>query len=152
MIMDGLANKGVVTSCFVVHGRGRPKKVYRLTEEVRIPLRKAVGCEEEVLYLLNNGSEKKDKVLHRAFRSDEGIEDFSQNTNSLGERAMGGGWFIEDGREDIRVGVGNEVWGCGSSLKSFCGSFGSGGSFGDFAYVDVGCDLVQLWEVGLIDF
>ena len=33
MIMDGLVEKGIVTAFFMVHGRGRPKKVYKLAEE-----------------------------------------------------------------------------------------------------------------------
>jgi predicted transcriptional regulator len=89
MIMDGLASKGIVTFDFVVHGRGRPRKVYRLAEEVRIPLRKAVGCEEEIFYLINN-QEKKVKVFQGVSLSREERKDFSQNTNSPVRRAMGG--------------------------------------------------------------
>jgi predicted transcriptional regulator len=154
MIMDGLADKGIVTFDFVVHGRGRPRKVYRLAEEVRIPLRKAVGCEEEVFYLINN-QEGKIKVFQGISLSREERDDFSQRTNSSVRRAVGGGWIGEQDEE-----VGSSVIGEGEALREGLGSFlgrvnsyQSSFSFnGDVGSDDDGGDLVQLWEAGLIDF
>jgi hypothetical protein len=152
MIMDGLVSKRMVTFDFVVHGRGRPRKVYRLAEEVRIPLRKAVGCEEEIFYLINN-QEGKIKVFQGTSLSREEREDFSQYTNSPERRAMGGGW-VGRWSEGVYGGFMGE-WkafsgGVGSSLRQkssyqFSSFFDGGGD-------DDGDVLVQLWEVGLIDF
>jgi len=144
----------MVTFDFVVHGRGRPRKVYRLAEEVRIPLRKAVGCEEEIFYLINN-QEGKIKVFQGISLSREGRDNFSQYINSPERRAMGGGWL-----EEQYWGVGSSVVGggrafregLGSSLgqvNSYRSSFFFNGGGGDDDDSDV---LVQLLEAGLIDF
>jgi hypothetical protein len=154
MIMDGLVSKGIVTFDFVVHGRGRPRKVYKLAEEVRIPLRKAVGCEGEIFYLINN-QERKIKVFQGVSLSREEREDFSQYINSPERRAMGGGWIGEqDGEVGSSVIGGGRAFreGLGSSLGqvNLCqsSSFFNGGGGGD----DGSDVLVQLWEAGLIDF
>ena len=102
MIMGGLVEKGMVTASFMVHGRGRPKKVYKLTEEMRIPLRKVVGLEEEFIYLSNIVHEEKRQGNQGVYLTQEGRTDFSQNNNSLCERAMGGGWEGEREKESSR--------------------------------------------------
>ena len=118
MIMDGLVSKGIVTFDFVVHGRGRPRKVYRLAEEAKVPLRKAVGCEEEVFYLINN-QERKVKVFQGVSLSKEERNDFSQYTNSPERRVMGGGWIrgwdeevgssVMEERRAFREGLGSSL-------------------------------------------
>lgn len=153
MIMDGLASKGIVTFDFVVHGRGRPRKVYRLAEEVRIPLRKAVGCEEEVFYLINN-QERKVKVFQGVSLSREERKDFSQNTNSPVRRAMGGGWAEEQdekGRSSV-IGEGRAFRGGSGSFLGQVNLYQPSSFFNGGADDDDGDDLVQLWEAGLIDF
>jgi hypothetical protein len=154
MIMDGLADKGIVTFDFVVHGRGRPRKVYRLAEEAKIPLRKAVGCEEEVLYLLSDEGGEKTKVLHRVSCSERVEKDFSQKNNSPVGRAIGGGWLGEqEGRGNRGVSGSFDVSVLGSDLGFFLGQLSFPGFCnynGDGGGND--CDLVQLWEKGLIDF
>ena len=118
MIMGGLVSKGIVTFDFVVHGRGRPRKVYRLAEEAKVPLRKAVGCEEEVFYLINN-QERKVKVFQGVSLSKEERNDFSQYTNSPERRVMGGGWIrgwdeevgssVMEERRAFREGLGSSL-------------------------------------------
>jgi len=88
LVMEGLIKKGAVVSNFVIYGRGRPRKVFSLAEEMRVPLRKAVGCEwitQAALELSTHGHNKQNFVV-------EGRDDFSQHNNSLFERAIGGGW------------------------------------------------------------
>jgi len=169
MIMDGLVEKGMVTASFMVHGRGRPKKVYKLTEEMRIPLRKVVGLEEEFIYLSNIVHEEKRQGNQGVYLTQEGRTDFSQNNNSLCERAMGGGWEgereKESSRERSKVCDGIEGGGVGFVLNmgssfsldrrrtsfDFCVGFSIGleGIEEDRGDCD---DLVELWEEGLIDF
>jgi len=160
LIMDGLVSKGLVAFSFVVHGRGRPRKVYSLTEEARIPLRRAVGfdwIDQETLELSRFYSNKQNFVVG-------GEPDFSQENNSLEERAMGGGWIgAEDKREEEGilggVGVGEvplsrESFSLTSSLSFYRGSgVGcSGESCVDGVDGEDDDILVQLWEAGLIDF
>jgi len=168
MIMDGLIEKGMVTASFVVHGRGRPKKVYKLAEEMRVPLRKVVGLEGELSYLSNIIQEENKQGNQGISLVQEGRNYFSQNNNSLCERAMGGGWEEEQegrGREKVREcsGVEEGFLGFDLGLRSSVFQFNRRAGFGscvDFS-VDVGevrkeqgsCDdLVELWEEGLIDF
>ena len=162
LIMDGLIDKGVATAFFVIYGRGRPRKVYKLAEEMRVPLRKAVGCEwiAQVSLELSGVSYNKEKFVVG------GAADFSQHNNSLYERAMGGGWKEkESSREKNRVCGGIEggmvgfVLSLGSSFSldrrrtsfDFCVEFSIGpeGIEKDRGDCD---DLVELWEEGLIDF
>ena len=106
LVMEGLVKKGVVVSNFVIYGRGRPRKVFSLAEKMRVPLRKAVGCEwitQAVLKLSTHGHNKQNFVV-------EGRDDFSQYNNSLFERAMGGGWvgkkdrgFLNRGKSSFPV-------------------------------------------------
>jgi len=169
MIMGGLVEKGMVTASFMVHGRGRPKKVYKLTEEMRIPLRKVVGLEEEFIYLSNIVQEEKRQVNQGVYLTQERRDDFSQNNNSLCERAMGGGWEGEQEKESSRErskvcdgvegGMVGFVLNMGSSFSlgrrrtsfDFCVGFSVGleGIEKDRGDCD---DLVELWEEGLIDF
>jgi len=165
LIMDGLIGKGVATAFFVIYGRGRPKKMYKLAEEMRVPLRKAVGCEwiaQASLELLGVSCNKEKSVVG-------GEADFSQYNNSLLERAIGGGWYK---KQEEEVGEGeNGVFdgargvGVGSilSLETFSLfdrrrarlNFSAGFPDGfEEAGGDVGScdDLVELWEEGLIDF
>jgi len=102
MIMDGLIEKGIVTASFVIHGRGRPRKVYKLVEEMRLPLRKAVGLEVELSCQSNT-------LLNSKTQVDQGLssvqgkeEDFSHNNNSPCGRAMGGGWGGQQEKEEER--------------------------------------------------
>ncbi len=91
LVMEGLVKKGLVVSNFVIYGRGRPRKVFSLAEEMRVPLRKAVGCEwitQVALKLSAHGHNKLNFVVG-------GGEDFSHHNNSLSERAIGGGWSIQ---------------------------------------------------------
>jgi len=162
LIMDGLIDKGVATAFFVIYGRGRPRKVYKLAEEMRIPLRKAVGCEwiAQASLELSGVSYNKEKFVVG------GEADFSQHNNSLFERAMGGGWKEkESSREKSRVCGGIEggmvgfVLSLGFSFSldrrrtsfDFCVGFSIGpeGIEKDRGDCD---DLVELWEEGLIDF
>jgi hypothetical protein len=86
--MQRLVQSGVVTFKSVIYGRGRPKKVYSLTNVVRVPLRKAVGCEwitQVALRLSPPHHNKQNFVVGLG-------GDFRLNNNSLSERAMGGGW------------------------------------------------------------
>jgi len=97
MIMDGLVKKGIVSYEFEIYGRGRPRKVFKLAEEMRIPLRKAVGCEwitQATLKLSAHGHNKQNFVVG-------GREDFSQHNNSLKERVMGGGWEKRENRSVV---------------------------------------------------
>ena len=169
MIMDGLVEKGMVTASFMVHGRGRPKKVYKLAEEMRIPLRKVVGLEEEFIYLSNIVQEEKRQGNQGVYLTQERRDDFSQNNNSLSERAMGGGWKGEQEKgssreksgvcDGIEGGVVGFVLNMGSSFSlgrrrtsfDFCVGFSIGleGIEKDRGDCD---DLVELWEEGLIDF
>ena len=163
MIMDGLVKKGMVVFEFQVYGRGRPRKVFRLAEEIKIPLRKAVGCETiyQVGLELNRSYHNKQN-----FVVGEG-QDFSQDNNSLFERAMGGGWCVEQGSRC------EEVVGEDSGVREG-GSFSLEFGFSDscihnrqrmsfescigFSVDRVGeeqegyDDLLDLWEEGLIDF
>ena len=94
LVMGGLVKKGVVVSNFVIYGRGRPRKVFSLAEEMRIPLRKAVGCEwiaQASLELSTLYHNKQNFVVGDR-------ENFSQCNNSLFERAMGGGWVEKKDR------------------------------------------------------
>ena len=163
IIMDGLVKKGMVVFEFQVYGRGRPRKVFRLAEAMRIPLRKAVGCETiyQVGLELNSSSHNKQN-----FVVGEG-QDFSQDNNSLFERAMGGGWCVEQGSRckkivggdsDVREGGGFRLK---FGFSDFCfhnwrrTSFESciGFSVGRVGEEQEGYDdLVDLWEEGLIDF
>jgi len=169
MIMDGLVEKGMVTASFMVHGRGRPKKVYKLAEEMRVPLRKVVGLEEEFIYISNIVQKKKRQGNQGVYLTQERRDDFSQKNNSLFERAMGGGWKGEQEKESSRKksGVCNGIEGgmfgfvlnLGSSFSfdrwrtsfDFCVGFSIGpeGIEKDRGDCD---DLVELWEEGLIDF
>ena len=169
MIMDGLVEKGMVTASFMVHGRGRPKKVYKLTEEMRIPLRKVVGLEEEFIYLSNIVHEEKRQGNQGVYLIQERRDNFSQNNNSLFERAMGGGWEGEREKESSREksgvcdgiegGIVRFVLNMGFSFSlgrrrtsfDFCVGFsiGLGGIDKDRGDCN---DLVELWEEGLIDF
>lgn len=165
MIMDGLVKKGMVVFEFQVYGRGRPRKMFRLAEEMRIPLRKAVGCEmiiQEGLELSRSNYNKQNFVIGEE-------QDFSQDNNSLFERAIGGGWYGEQGSRCKKMvlegsGVGN---GGGFNLKfgfsDSCSCFHNRRreSFGACIDFSVGrireeqedCDdLVGLCEEGLIDF
>jgi len=136
--------------------------VYKLAEEMRVPLRKAVGCEwiAQVSLELSGVSYNKEKFVVG------GAADFSQHNNSLYERAMGGGWKEkESSREKNRVCGGIEggmvgfVLSLGSSFSldrrrtsfDFCVEFSIGpeGIEKDRGDCD---DLVELWEEGLIDF
>ena len=108
LIMNGLSNKGIVTFDFVVHGRGRPRKVYRLAEEARVPLRKAVGCENEISYLINNQV----KVFQGVSLYSENRGDFSQYNNFSFEEYMGGGWIVET---DVSENTGNSDINCKNS-------------------------------------
>ena len=165
LIMDGLIDKGVATAFFVIYGRGRPRKVYKLAEEMRVPLRKAVGCEwiAQASLELSGVSYNKEKSVVG------GEADFSPHNNSLFERAMGGGWYEkqeeEVGEEEIGVFDGVRGVGVGSilSLETFSLfdrrrarlNFSAGFPDGfEEAGGDVGsCDnLVELWEERLIDF
>jgi len=169
MIMDGLVEKGMVTASFMVHGRGRPKKVYKLAEEMRIPLRKVVGLEEELIYLSNIVQEEKRQGNQGVYFTQERRADFSQDNNSLFERAMGGGWEGEQEKESSReksgvcdgveggmVGfvlnmVSSFSLGRWRTSSDFCVGFSIGleGIEKDRGDCD---DLVELWEEGLIDF
>jgi len=169
MIMDGLVEKGMVTASFMVHGRGRPKKVYKLAEEMRIPLRKVVGLEEELIYLSNIVQEEKRQGNQGVYLTQERRADFSQKNNSLSERAMGGGWEREQEKESSRGknrvcdGIEGRMVGfvldMGSSFSldrwrtsfDFCVGFSIGleGIEKDRGDCD---DLMELWEEGLIDF
>ena len=73
LIMNGLAKKQAVSFVFETYGRGRPRKIFELAGEARVPIRKAVGFAGNPFYLSNFY--------------------FSQNNNSLLERAIGGGWY-----------------------------------------------------------
>ena len=106
MIMDGLVSKKMVRFQFVVYGRGRPKKVYQLAEELKVPLRKAVGWDWEVQEPLGLSASSNNKQRFVV----GGESDFSHNNNSLEERAMGiGGWkkslnTVNTGKKCIRAG------------------------------------------------
>jgi len=166
MIMDGLIEKGMVTASFMIHGRGRPKKVYKLAEEMRVPLRKVVGLEEGFSYLSSIIQEERSQVNQELSLVQEGRTYFSQNNNSLFERAMGGGWEKEwerSDRERVRVCSGVEEGGVvfGLSLRTSVFWFDYRVSFGSCVGFFVGgagkeqgncSDLVELWEEGLIDF
>ena len=166
MIMDGLIEKGMVTASFMVHGRGRPKKVYKLAEEMRVPLRKVVGLEEEISYLSSIIQEERGQVNQELSFVQEGRNYFSQDNNSLCERAMGGGWGRKWERRDkerVIVYGGVEEGGgvFGLSLGASVFWFDYRVSFGFCVGFFVGgvgkeqgsCgDLVELWEEGLIDF
>jgi len=162
LIMDGLIDKGVATAFFVIYGRGRPRKVYKLAEEMRVPLRKAVGCEwiAQVSLELSGVSYNKEKFVVG------GEADFSQHNNSLYERAIGGGWNRKEGRrgkeEENRVcgGVGEGGIGVVLDLRESFSSNQRQASF-DFPSDGLGktvedredCNvLLELWEEGLIDF
>jgi len=165
LIMDGLIEKGMVTASFVVYGRGRPKKVYKLAEEIRIPLRKVVGLESELTYLVR---EEKNQASQAVSLTQVRTSDFSLKNNSLFERAMGGGWEGEgeeergDGKERNRVcdEVGEGEIGSVLDLRESFSYNRRRVSF-DFPSDGLGktaedredCNvLVELWEEGLIDF
>jgi len=166
LIMDGLVEKGMVTTSFVIHGRGRPKKVYKLAEDMRIPLRKVVGLESELTYLVR---EEKRQGNQGVYCTQERRDDFSQNNNSLSERAMGGGWEGEQEKKSSREksgvcdgiegGVVGFVLNMGSSFSlsrrrtsfDFCVGFSIGLERIEKDRGDCD-DLVELWEEGLIDF
>jgi len=174
MIMDGLIEKGIVTASFVIHGKGRPRKVYKLAEEMRLSLRKAVGLEVELTCLSNSLLNCKSQV-NQGLSSIQGKgEDFSHNNNSPEGRAMGGGWEgrreVEEGKVEgkdeergekkdeekdeerleelffIRRRVDFEFW----SASSDGGGDDSGGVVEEEEedYVDI----VELWEEGLFEF
>ncbi|MEO2066471.1 MAG: hypothetical protein ABGX17_08245, partial [Desulfurobacteriaceae bacterium] len=85
LVMDGLIEKGVVGCEFVRHGRGRPKKMFVFSCAAEMPLRKAVGFEF--------AQALETKPLNGCMIGLSRREsDFSQLTNSLKERVMGGGW------------------------------------------------------------
>jgi len=165
LIMDGLIDKGVAVAFFVIYGRGRPRKAYKLAEEMRVPLRKAVGCEwiAQAALELSGVSYNKEKFVVG------GEADFSQYNNSLFERAMGGGWYekqegeVGEGENGVFDGVRGVGVGSILSLETFSlfdrrrASLNFSAGFPDGfeeAGGDVGsCDnLVELWEEGLIDF
>ena len=163
MIMDGLIKKGMVTASFMVHGRGRPKKVYKLAEEMRIPLRKVVGLESELTYLVR---EEKSQARQAVSLTQVRTSDFSLNNNSLSERAMGGGWKGEEerrGRKE-RNRVCDEVGeGEIGSVLDLRESFSYNRRRASFDFPSDGLEktaedredcnvLVELWEEGLIDF
>ena len=111
LVIEDLVKKGVVVSDFVIYGRGRPKKVFSLAEEMRVPLRKAVGCEwiaQASLELSGVNCNKEKSVVGRE-------ADFSQHNNSLYERAIGGGWYKKQGEEvgEGEIGVFDGVRGVG---------------------------------------
>jgi len=150
----------------MVHGRGRPKKVYKLTEEMRIPLRKVVGLEEEFIYISNIVQEEKRQGNQGVYLTQERRDDFSLNNNSLSERAMGGGWKGEEERRGRKernrvcdeVGEG-EIGSVLDLRESF--SYNRRRASFDFPSDGLGktaedredCNvLVELWEEGLIDF
>jgi len=173
IIMDGLVEKGIVAASFVIHGRGRPRKIYKLVEEMRLPLRKAVGWEGELFTILNSKGQVNQELSF--VRGKE--EDFSHNNNSPFGRAMGGGWEEGQGEriEGVVIGVGMgerdgggrrkwedgggeiglistrwradfEFWDVSSGGKGG----GSSGRFGEGQRDDV--DIVELWEEGLFEF
>jgi len=173
LIMEGLVKKGVVVSKFEVYGRGRPRKVYELAEEMRIPLRKAVGCEliiQAGLSLSPAHYNKQNFVVVR-------MGDFSHIDSSPEGRAIGGGW--EKGQEDrveereigMEIGEREEEerrkWEDGGGriglistrrradfefwdVSSVGKGGGSGRRFGEGQENDV--DIVELWEEGLFEF
>ncbi len=96
LIMEGLIEKGVVTSKFVRYGRGRPKKVFALSCTFGLSLRKAVGFKLTEA-IRTAGFKGQVKGV-----SEQG-KDFSHLTNSLFERVIGGGWKggIEKGLEVV---------------------------------------------------
>jgi hypothetical protein len=178
LIMDGLVSKGMVAFQFVVHGRGRPRKVYQLADELRVPLRKAVGWDWEVqasLGLSSSSGSNQEFVV-----DDE--DDFSQDNNFLSERAMGGGWYLtrveregererEYGRRDKggrrrKRGDAGKVEISGVDSSRVCldtcscpsSSSGSGSSCACSSGSSSECEcwesseLVELLEAGLIDF
>ena len=95
MIAQGLEKKGTIESFFVKSGgKGRPRKYYRLTEEVRVPLRKAVGSEEivKVGFKLSKSFCNKENLIVRD------SDDFSHIYNNYPVGiAIGGGWKREIG-------------------------------------------------------
>jgi len=162
LIMDGLIDKGVAVAFFVIYGRGRPRKVYKLAEEMRIPLRKAVGCEwiAQASLELSGVSYNKEKFVVG------GEADFSPHNNSLYERAMGGGWNEKEGRrgkeKEKRV-CGGVVEGGIVFVLDLRESFSSNQRQASFDFPSDGlgktvedredCNvLLELWEEGLIDF
>lgn len=157
--------KGMVTAFFVIYGRGRPKKVYKLAEEMKVPLRKVVGLEGDLTYLSNIIQKEGKRQVSQGVTSSERIRgDFSQHNNSLLERAMGGGWEGRWEREEDRGISGIFVFEVSFVGIDFCfkrrfafdfcfiSGFGSGFLDGFGKRCEGYDDLVELWEEGLIDF
>ena len=92
LVMEGLKKKGLVVFDLVRYGRGRPRKVYKFVEIEELPVRKAVGC--ETMYLLELKPNSRNKTNFAVIRGNN----LAKNNNSLSvrERAMGGGWYWED--------------------------------------------------------
>jgi len=162
MIMDGLIEKGVVTASFIVHGRGRPKKVYKLAEGMKVPLRKAVGWESELSHLSNTVRISEGQLLQRLSSAQAREKDFSHNNNSPFGRAMGGGWEIQQEEEGERKKLEFSTLRRRFDFEFWDASSGGGGGNGDGERFGMerenreSCDdcdeLVELWEKGLIDF
>jgi hypothetical protein len=163
---------------FVVYGRGRPKKVYQLADELRVPLRKAVGWDWEVQASLGLSSSSRS---NQEFVVDD-EDDFSQDNNSLFERAMGGGWYLTQaeregkrervyGRRDkggrrrergdagkVEISGVDSSRGCLDTCSCPSSSSGSGSSCACSSGSSSECEcwesseLVELLEAGLIDF
>jgi len=156
MIMNGLVEKGIVAVSFVINGRGRPKKVYKLAEEMKVPLRKVVGLEGDLTYLSNIIQKEEKRQVGQGVTSSERISgDFSQYNNSLFERAIGGGWEVRWRREEDRGISGNFVFevsfvGIDFYFKRLAFDFCFISGFGKRC--EGYDDLVELWEEGLIDF
>jgi len=159
MIMDGLVEKEIVTASFVIHGRGRPRKVYRLVEEMRLPLRKAIGLEVELSCLPNTLLNSKGQV-NQGLSSVQGREeDFSHNNNSPFGRAMGGGWRgqreMEEGKIDEKNEEGSFSIRRRADFEFWSASSGGGGDDSGSGIEEKQedyVDIVELWEEGLFEF
>lgn len=90
LVMEGLEKKGLVVSDFARCGRGRPRKVYRLVEIEKLPIRKAVGC--EMIYQV--GLELNGYFRNKQNLVADGCKNLANINNSLLKRAMGGGWLL----------------------------------------------------------
>ena len=145
-IMEGLRKKKAVVFDSVSHGRGRPRRIYKLVEIEELPVRKAVGCETiyQVELELNRSSHNKQNFVVVT------SSHFRQNNNSPLRRAIGGGWFLGD-RELVgsiveldKISVRTLISGVGEMRRklglatvlafavalSSCGGGGGGGSAG----------------------
>jgi len=85
LVMNGLSERGIVISKFVRNGRGRPKKVFVLSFVPKLSLRKVLGLK---LAKIIGGTSFEAWIETTNGRG----KYFSQNNNSLFERAIGGGW------------------------------------------------------------